>query len=155
VLWCCWLGGRKGIRPVKNWVVRCWHGYLSAARCRLAYGPADATATHCLLLQQNPDWILDNISSTFWYRPTRVVPEKGPLNGVCVILHYIAVFSCSVHACIETVISPIYFFHLVHRYYLYLTNQPWLYQQVATSFCDYEFALLTWYSSDYVYCLLK
>ena len=39
VLWCCWLGGRKGIRPVKNWVVRCWHGYLSGARCcRLAYG---------------------------------------------------------------------------------------------------------------------
>jgi len=28
---------RKGIRPVKNWVVRCWHGYLSRARCRLAY----------------------------------------------------------------------------------------------------------------------
>jgi len=24
--------------------------------CRLAYGPADATATHCLLLQKNPDW---------------------------------------------------------------------------------------------------
>ena len=47
----CWLGGRKGIRPVKNWVVGCWHGYLSGARCRLAYGPADATATHCLLLQ--------------------------------------------------------------------------------------------------------
>jgi len=29
----------------------CWHGNLSAAKCRLAYGPADATATHCLLLQ--------------------------------------------------------------------------------------------------------
>ena len=29
----------------------CWRGYLSGARCRLAYGPADATATHCLLLQ--------------------------------------------------------------------------------------------------------
>jgi len=51
VLWRCWLGGRKGIRPVKNWVVRCWCGYLSGTRCRLAYGPADATATHCLLLQ--------------------------------------------------------------------------------------------------------
>ena len=51
VLWCCWLGGRKGIRPVKNRVVGCWRGYLSAARCRLAYGPADVTATHCLLLQ--------------------------------------------------------------------------------------------------------
>jgi len=23
---------------------------------QLAYGPADATATHCLLLQYNPDW---------------------------------------------------------------------------------------------------
>ena len=38
VLWHCWLGGRKGIRPVKNWMVGCWHGYLSGARCRLAYG---------------------------------------------------------------------------------------------------------------------
>ena len=26
-------------------MVGCWHGYLSGARCRLAYGPADATAT--------------------------------------------------------------------------------------------------------------
>ena len=56
VLWHCWLGGRKGIRPVKNWALGCWNGYLSGARCRLAYGPADATATHCLVLQQNPDW---------------------------------------------------------------------------------------------------
>jgi len=24
VLWRCWLGGRKGIRPVKNWVVGFW-----------------------------------------------------------------------------------------------------------------------------------
>jgi len=33
VIWRCWLGIRKGIRPVKNWVV------------------PGATATHCLLLQ--------------------------------------------------------------------------------------------------------
>jgi len=31
--------------------LECWRGYLTGARCRLAYGPADATATHCLLLQ--------------------------------------------------------------------------------------------------------
>ena len=31
VLWRCWLGGRKGIRPVKNWLVGCWRGYLSGA----------------------------------------------------------------------------------------------------------------------------
>jgi len=37
VLWCCWLGGRKGIRPAKNWVVGCWLGYVSGAKCRFAY----------------------------------------------------------------------------------------------------------------------
>ena len=79
VLWRCSLGGRKGIRPVKNWVVGCWRGYLSGAMCRFAYGPADATATHCLLLRWNPGWFLP-----FWYRLTWVVPDKGPLNGcVC------------------------------------------------------------------------
>jgi len=51
VLWCCWLGGRKGIRPAKNWVVGCWHGNVSGSRCRLAYGLDDATATRYLLLQ--------------------------------------------------------------------------------------------------------
>ena len=46
------LAGRQEGHPAcKNWVVGCWHGYLSGTRCRLAYGPADATATHCLLLQ--------------------------------------------------------------------------------------------------------
>jgi len=29
-----------------------WCGYLSGARCRFTYGPADTTATHCLLLQE-------------------------------------------------------------------------------------------------------
>ena len=47
------LVGRQEGHPAckKNRVVGYWHGYLSGARCRLAYGPADATATHCLLLQ--------------------------------------------------------------------------------------------------------
>jgi len=44
------LVGRQEERPAcKNWVMRCWCGYLSGSRCRLfAYGPADATAS------QNP-----------------------------------------------------------------------------------------------------
>ena len=50
MLWRGWLGGRKGIQPVKNRVMGCWCGCLSGARCRLAYGSADATVTHCLLL---------------------------------------------------------------------------------------------------------
>jgi len=80
VLWRCWLGGRKGIRPVKNWVVGCGHGYLSGARCRVAYGPADAIATHCLFASVKSRLVLP-----LWYRLTWVVPDKGPLNG-CVCL---------------------------------------------------------------------
>jgi len=47
------LVGRQGGHPAckKLRVVGYWHGYLSGAGCRLAYGPVDATATHCLLLQ--------------------------------------------------------------------------------------------------------
>jgi len=41
------LVGRQEGHPArkKEWL-GCWRGYLSGARCRLAYGPADATATH-------------------------------------------------------------------------------------------------------------
>ena len=45
------VGRQEGHPACKNRVVGCWCGYLSGARCRLAYGPADATATHWLLLQ--------------------------------------------------------------------------------------------------------
>ena len=45
------VGQQEGHPACKNQVVGCWRGYLSEERCRLAYGPADATATHCLLLQ--------------------------------------------------------------------------------------------------------
>ena len=78
MLWCYWLGSRKGIRPVKNWVVGYWRGYLPAARYRLAYGPADATATHCLLLHAS---VKSRLVLPFWYRLTQLVPDKGVLNG--------------------------------------------------------------------------
>ena len=81
VLWRCWLGGRKGIRPVKNRVLGCWRGYLSGTRWRLAYGLANATATHCLLLHLNPDWFCLLVPD----RLTWAVPDKGPLN-VCVCI---------------------------------------------------------------------
>ena len=45
------VGRQEGHPACKKRVVGCWHGYLSGAICRLAYGPADATVTHCLLLQ--------------------------------------------------------------------------------------------------------
>jgi len=64
-----------------------WHDYPSGARCRLAYGPADATATHCLLLLMPLSLasVKSRLVLHFWYRLTQVVPEEGPLNGcVCV-----------------------------------------------------------------------
>jgi len=33
--WHCWLGVRKGIRPVKNYVMRYWRGYLCGAKVEL------------------------------------------------------------------------------------------------------------------------
>ena len=77
VLWRCWLGGRKGIQPVKNWVVGCWHGYVSGSRRRFAYGPADAAVQIGFTFLFLP----------FWYRLTRVVPDKiqeGHKAVVCV-----------------------------------------------------------------------
>ena len=45
------VGRQEGHPAGKKRVVGRWRGCLSGARCRHAYGPADATATHCLLLQ--------------------------------------------------------------------------------------------------------
>ena len=48
VVW--WQEGHLAYKKTEWWgagMVIC----LERARCRLAYGPADATATHCLLLQ--------------------------------------------------------------------------------------------------------
>ena len=65
-------------------MVGCWRSYLSGVRCRLAYGPADVAATHCLFASVKSRLVLP-----FWYRFTWVVLVKGPLNGcvcVCVCL---------------------------------------------------------------------
>ena len=45
------VGQQEGHPACKELIGGCWCGYLSGARCRLAYDPDDATATHCLLLQ--------------------------------------------------------------------------------------------------------
>ena len=74
VLWRCWLGGRKNIRLVKNWVVRYLRGYLSGARCNLfAYGPC-----HCHPIISCSSKIQNSLP--FWCRLTQVVLEKRPLN---------------------------------------------------------------------------
>ena len=42
-----WQEGHSACKKLSGGVL----AWLSGARCRLAYCPADATATHCLLLQ--------------------------------------------------------------------------------------------------------
>ena len=39
------VGRQEGHPACKKLSGGCWHGYLSGARCRLAYGPADATVS--------------------------------------------------------------------------------------------------------------
>ena len=73
----CWLGSRKGTWPVENCLVGCWRGYLSGASCRL----------HMAQLMPLPLTVscFSKMVLPFWYRLTRLIPEKGPLNGcVCV-----------------------------------------------------------------------
>jgi len=74
LLWHCWLGVRKSIRPVKTeW---CWHGYLSGVSGvrykQLAYGAADAAATASLLASLKSRWF-----KPFCYRLTQVVLKQA------------------------------------------------------------------------------
>ena len=78
MLWCCWLGGRKGIRPVKNWSggVLAWLSVWSEVQTCIW-----SSRFHSLSLAS----VKSRLVLPFWYRPTRVVLDKGPLNGcVCV-----------------------------------------------------------------------
>ena len=83
VFWRCWLGCRKGIRPVKN---------LSGEVLTLLSVWSEVQT--CIW----PSWchklslasVKSRLVLPFWYRPTRIVPEKGPLNGcVCIYIYII------------------------------------------------------------------
>ena len=75
VLWRCWLSGRNGIQSVKNewWgagmgICLWWGGDLHVAQLM---------PLHPLSLAS----VKSSLAS--WYRLTRVVMAKGPLNGCC------------------------------------------------------------------------
>ena len=63
-----------------------WHGYLSGARCRLAYCPADATATHCLYFNKI------QIGFTFLVPAHPGSPGKGPLNECVCLAHTLCAY---------------------------------------------------------------
>jgi len=77
VLWCCWLGGRNGIGPVKTE----WWG--TGVVIWLEWG-ADLHMAQLMPLPLTvSSFSKTQIGLPFWYWLTRVVPEKGSLN-VCV-----------------------------------------------------------------------
>ena len=80
VLWSCWLGSRKGIRPVKKLSseVLAWLSVWSEMQTCIW-----PSWWHCHSLSLAS--VKSRLVLPFWYRLTRVVPEKGPLNWcVCV-----------------------------------------------------------------------
>ena len=84
VLWCCWLGGRKGIRPVKQLSggVLAWLSVWSEVQTCIW-----PSWCHCHSLSLAS--VKSRLVLPFWYRLTRVVLDKGPLNGcVCVVIIY-------------------------------------------------------------------
>ena len=86
VLWCCWLGSRKGIWPVKklSGEVLVWLSVWSEVQTCIW-----PSWCHCNSLS------LASVKSRsvlpFGYRPTQVVLEKGLLNG-CVVCVYIYIY---------------------------------------------------------------
>jgi len=77
VLWHCWLGGRKGIRPVKKLSggVLVWLSVWSEVQTCIW-----PSWCHCHSLSLASE--KSRLVSPFWYQLTWVVPDKGPLN-VC------------------------------------------------------------------------
>jgi len=81
VLWRCWLGGRKGIRPAK----KLSGGDRGVLEWLPVWGEMQictwSSWCHCYSLS------LASAKSTlvlpFWYWLTWAVPDKGPLNGCC------------------------------------------------------------------------
>ena len=75
VLWRCWLGGRKGIRPVKKLSggVLAWLSVWSMVQTCIW-----PSWCHCHSLSLAP--LKSRLVLPFWYQLTRVIPDKGLLN---------------------------------------------------------------------------
>jgi len=79
VLWRCWLGGRKGIRPVKKtewWGAGVLFVWSKVQTCILP----SWCHRHSLSLAS----VKSRLVLPFRYRLTRVVPEKRAVKRVCV-----------------------------------------------------------------------
>ena len=95
VLWHCWLGDRKSVRPVKieRWGVGVVVCLERGADCLHNYGPADATA-----IPKPPSSLASfksRLALPFWYRPAQVVVGKRPWNGCSSGCKLVCAVDCS------------------------------------------------------------
>ena len=84
MLWHCCVGGRKGIRPVEKtewWVADMVISLERGADLHMAQLMPLLLTVSC--------FSKIDIGLPFWYRLTRVVPDKGPLNGCVCYWHLI------------------------------------------------------------------
>ena len=72
MLWHCWLGDRKGIRPVKSWVLVCWWWRFDWS---FAYFTAPVVITTSIIFSSNKSRM-----ETSWYLLTYVHFEKWLLK---------------------------------------------------------------------------
>ena len=104
MLWHCWLGGRKGIRPVKNLSseVLLWLSVWSKVQTCIW-----SSWYHCRSLSLAP--VKSRLVLPFWYRLTWVVLDKGLLNGcVCVCVWGILQLVCHGLSVAHEIFSTVY-----------------------------------------------
>ena len=78
----------------------CWLSYLSGARCRFAYGPADPTATCCLLLQE----IQIGLGFTFLVPAHPGSRRQNPENCKMVVVVVVVVVAAAAAALVVVVV---------------------------------------------------
>ena len=95
VLWRCWLGGRKGIWPVKKLSggVLAWLSAWSEVQTCIC-----PSWCHCHSLSLAS--VKSRLVLPLWCRLTRVVLDKGPLNGCVCVCVCVCVRAC-VRACVR------------------------------------------------------
>ena len=93
VLWRCWLGSKKSIRPVKKLSggVLAWLSFWCKVQTFIW-----PSWCHCHSLSLAS--VKSRLALPFWYRLTRVVPDKEPLN-LCVCVCCFTLF-CLTFACL-------------------------------------------------------
>jgi len=116
----------------------CWHGHLSAARCKwFAYGPADATATPSSLAS-----LKSRLVCCFRYQLTQVVLYKRPLNGcLFVCFSWYSYLLGTIHAVYSyrnaTVIETSALGEYIAKYAVYMdANAPYLHVTTTSTTID-------------------